>query len=195
MRPVVALVVALAIQVAGEAAVRAQVSSTATPVFHGVLHITVPAAGTIDRSTGIARLRVRGWRWALAANSKGILPGQEPLVVAFGDDSFPLPAGTLKASRSGKVFRYRAPPDAGSRAIQSFRLARRADGSYSVTLALTGLNLSRLVLETPVCMPMAVIVGEDDGFTGVNVTRPSFQSRRVAIAQACNVNTWPWLQG
>ncbi len=190
MSKLAALAVALVLAAAAPAA-RAQVS-TATPIHHGRLLIR-GAAGRIDDSTGIGTLRVRRWLLTLAAGSNGIFPGQEPVVVALGEESYLLPAGSLVPSRNGKVFHYRAPADAGPRAIRSFRIAQRAGGSYRVSFSLIGLDLSRLVLETPVCMPLAVIVGDDDGFTGADLARPHFHAR-VTVPRACNVNSWPWIQ-
>ncbi len=191
MSKLAALAVALVLAAAAPAA-RAQVS-TATPIHHGRLLIR-GAAGRIDDSTGIGTLRVRRWLLTLAAGSNGIFPGQEPVVVALGEESYLLPAGSLVPSRNGKVFHYRAPADAGPRAIRSFRIAQRAGGSYRVSFSLIGLDLSRLVLETPVCMPLAVIVGDDDGFTGADLmTRPAF-SRHLTVPRACPENTWPWIQ-
>jgi len=60
-------------------------------------------------------------------------------VVALGDESFRLDAGSLTRSRNGKVFRYQAPHDA--RGIRSFRIARRASGIYLVSFTLTGVDL------------------------------------------------------
>ena len=172
---------------------RAQISTGATPVHHGELDIR-PAVGTINGATGIGTLRVRRWRLVLAETSNGIFPGQEPVVVALGEESFVLAAGSLTPSRHGKVFRYRAPADAGPRGFRFFRIARRANGSYRVRFTLIGIDLSALVLQTPVCQPMAVIVGDDDGFTGAFLTRPHFK-RHVAIPHACDPrNDWPWIQ-
>ena len=172
---------------------RAQISTGATPVHHGELDIR-PAVGTINGATGIGTLRVRRWRLVLAETSNGIFPGQEPVVVALGEESFVLAAGSLRPSRKGKVFRYRAPADAGPRGFRSFWIARRANGSYLVSFTLIGVDLSALVLQTPVCQPMAVIVGDDDGFRGAFLTRPDFR-RRVAIPHGCDVsNDWPWIQ-
>jgi len=54
--------------------------------------------------------------------------------------------------------------------------------------------MSQLPLRNPVCQPLAVIVGDDDGFTGADLmTRPAI-SRHVAVPRACSVNTWPWTQ-
>ena len=105
-----------------------------------------------------------------------------------------LPAGSLTRSRNGKVFRYHAPAGAGPRGINSFRIARRANGSYLVSFTLIGVDMSVLVLNTPVCQPMAVIVGDDDGFRGALLARPHFK-RRVAIPKACDAsNHCPWIQ-
>ena len=176
------------------ATARAQISTTATPVYHGTLRILRPAVGTFNTSTGIGTLRVRGWQLELNQGSNGIFPDQEPIVVALGDESFRLDAGSLKRSRNGKVFRYRAPPEAGQRGIRSFRIARRASGIYLVSFTLIGVDLSQLVLANPVCRPLAVIVGDDDGFTGADLmTRPAF-SRHLTVPRACPENTWPWIQ-
>jgi len=185
-----ALAVALLLAAAAPTA-RAQVS-TATPIHHGTLLIR-GAAGRIDDSTGIGTLRVRRWLLTLADGSNGIFPGQEPVVVALGEESYVLAAGSLVPSRNGKVFHYRAPADAGPRAIRSFRIAQRPGGSYRVSFSLIGLDLSQLVLQTPVCMPLAVIVGDDDGFTGALLARPGFHAR-VTVPRPCNVNAWPWIQ-
>jgi len=174
----------------------AQVANNATPVYHGVLQI-VPATGSIDRHTGNATLKVRRWRFLPTPESNGIFPDQEPIVVALGDDSFYLPAGTLKASRGGKVFRYRASRSTGPRAVESFRIQRRAHGAYYIIdFTLAGVELSQLRLNYPVCLPTAVIVGDDDGFGGASVTRPlGFGSPRVAIPRECDVgNQWPWIR-
>src|SRR5204863_8295070 len=108
------------------ATARAQISTTATPVYHGTLRILRPAVGTFDAATGNGTLRVRRWRLGLREDSNGIFPDQEPVVVALGEESFRLEAGSLTRSRNGKVFRYQAPHDAGPRGIRSIRIAQRA---------------------------------------------------------------------
>ena len=54
---------------------------------------------------------MRRWRLGLREDSNGIFPDQEPIVVALGEESFRLEAGSLTRSRNGKVFRYQAPHD------------------------------------------------------------------------------------
>jgi hypothetical protein len=184
---------AVALTLAATAA-RAQISTGATPVYHGELDIR-PAVGTIDGETGIGTLRVHGWRLVLKDDSNGIYPDKEPVVVALGEESYVLPAGSLSRSRNGKVFRYRAPAGTGPRGFLSFRIARRANGSYLISFALIGIDMSPLVLKTPVCQPMAVIVGDDDGFRGALLVRPHFK-RHIAIPRGCDAsNDWPWIQG
>src|SRR5712692_10012706 len=65
---------------------RAQISTSATPVYHGTLRVLRPAVGTFDTATGIGTLRVRGWQLELRQGSNGIFPDQEPIVVALGDE-------------------------------------------------------------------------------------------------------------
>jgi len=178
----------------GEPAARAQAVSGATPVHHGTLKIR-PAAGSFDTNTGNATLRARRWRIEPSADSNGIFPDREEIVVALGKDSFDLPAGSLQPNRSGKVLRYRASPDAVSRGIRSFRIARRSNGTYLVSFVVVGLNLSGLVTAFPSdCTPVAVIIGDDDGFSGAILTRSSFRSPRVTLPRSCSLTNWPWLQ-
>ncbi len=188
MSRLVAVAAALWLLVAAPAP--AQVS-TATPIFHGKLLVR-GSGGSVNNSTGIGTLGIRRWPFSLADGSNGIFPGQEPVVVAIQEESYLLPAGSLTPSRNGRVFRYRAPTDAGPRAIRSFRIAGRGT-HYKVSFSLIGLDLSPLVLNTPVCMPMAVIVGDDDGFTGALVAQPGFH-KHVLVRKACDVNSWPWIK-
>src|SRR5205814_9203029 len=135
------------------------------PIHHRARDIRTDVC-TITGAQVIVTLRVRRWRLVLAETSNGIFPDKEPVLVALGEESYVLAAGSLTPSRKGKVFRYRAPADAGPRGFRFFRIARRANGSYRVRFTVIGIDLSALVLPPPVCQPMAVIVGADDGFTG-----------------------------
>ena len=172
----------------------AQPATTATPNYHGVLDI-LAARGTISPDTGIATLKIRRWRLLLTQDSNGIFPDQEPTLIALAENNFYLPAGSLKASRGGRVFRYRAPRDAGPRALRSLYITRRPDGAYLVSFTLTGVELSRLTIQDRDCVPMALIVGDDDGFAGARLRRPSFETRRLLVTGDCTADlngAWPW---
>jgi hypothetical protein len=174
----------------------AQIAPRPDPVHHGVMSIR-RTQGEFDRTNGNTTIGVRGWRLALVSTSNGLYPDQEPILITLeGDGGFFLRAGMLERSRSGKTFSYRAEPNDLPRSILSFRLRQRPDGTYRIRFRLRGLNLSRLIGEDPVCLPMAVIIGDDDGFAGVEITRRSFRSRRVSITRDCTAelqNEWPWL--
>ena len=171
-------------------------ASTATaqiaPIFHGVLDVR-PAAGTLDRHTGDGTLKIHRWRFLPAPTSNGIFPGEEDLLVAVGDNNFFLPAGSLLTIGGGRMFRYRAPRDAPSGGIRSFRLSRRSGGAWVMAFTLTGLAVPRLLTENPICVPSAVIIGDDDAFSGAKLTSPTFRSRRLAVASRCDASGWPWL--
>jgi hypothetical protein len=192
MSPQRALVVALAALLAGRAA--AQISTSAVPIFHGTLDVNQPAGGTLDRKTGQVKLRVNRWMFMPVAGSNGIFPSQEPVLVALGEDSFRLEPGSLVALHGGRVFAYRAPKSV-KRGVRKIRIWPQPDGTYRLRFTLIGADLSRLNIQDPVCVPLAVIVGDDDGFSGVTVTSPSFRSRRIAIPGPCNAGgDWPWIQ-
>ena len=136
---------------------------------------------------------MRRWVFFLTPVSDGIHPDREPTLIALGEDNFLIPAGALRPSRGGTVFAYRGPRAPDGRRVRSFRLSRKPhDGFYTVSFKLEGANLTRLQFEDPLCLPLAVIVGDDDGFLGVELTSPSFRSRRVVIPKIC-LGGWPWL--
>jgi len=174
-------------------AVQAQPVTSADPVYHGQLTVK-PARGTINRRNGNGTLNIRNWTFEPMALSDGVFPGQEPIIVALADDNFRLEAGALHANKKGTVFTYRSTPKKTTRGVTLLRLQKRSDGTWGVKLSLVGLDLSRLNLEDPICRPMAVIVGDDDGFGGVAITSPSWTSKKVEIPATCDVgNSWPWI--
>ena len=192
MRSVVAAVLAAAVLLNGVAA-RAQ-----TAVHHGTLTIR-SARGVIDRQSGIATLRVNNWDLLLAPDSNGIVPDREPVLVAIGDsERLVVPAGQLRASRSGKVFTYRNPKTPrGIRFFQMRELRNNAGAKarYRVRFSLIGIDFSSLVISYPDCKSLAVIVGDDDGFEGIEITRPGepqFCCRKVKVTGACQAQEWPW---
>jgi hypothetical protein len=172
----------------------AQVSTSAVPVFHGTLDVKRPAHGTINRRTGQVSLRVTSWAFKPVESSNGVFPAQEPVIVALGEDSFRIEAGGLKARRRGTLFVYRA-PHSTNRGVRRLRIWSKKDGTYGVSFVLGGADLSRLNIEDPVCVPLALIVGDDDGFTGVTIGSTSFVSHRISIPSSCSAgNDWPWIQ-
>ena len=187
------LVASLAALLALPATTRAQ----AAPVYHGVLGVR-PATGAFDKNVGIASLRVRSWILGLAANSNGIAPDKETIIIAVGDtEKLVVPAGDVKASKNGKSFVYRNPKGRGVRLLKIRRLKDDGDGTarYSFTFSLVNIDLSFMVDQYPLCTPMAIIVGDDDGFSGIELDRPGgFTRSRVRVDGACiNVADWPWI--
>ena len=178
-----------------------------SPVFHGVLEV-LPAAGTIDRATGDAVLRLHRWRLLLRPpsdglpGSNGIYPDKERVLIAVGsggENDLYLPPGSLKAHRRGKVFTYRAPRGT-VRGIKKIRIATvSADltrgAIYRVDATMVGVILSDLLFKTrPDCMPIAVIVGDDDGFSGIQLSEKNLDARRISVASSCSPGAdWPWL--
>jgi hypothetical protein len=171
----------------------ASAANAQTPVFHGVLRVK-PAVAKLDTSTGTATLKVRGWGLLInPQESNGIFPDREAVLIAIGDnDRFLLEAGALKPNRRGNVWRY-VSPGAVERGIKMLDIKHMPDGSYRVRFTLTGVDFSRSLFELQgVCMSVAVIVGDDDGFTGISVTRKNERTRTVRIPDECTPQAWPW---
>jgi len=190
LAPVASLVALLAIP----ATTRAQ----AAPVHHGVLTVR-PAGGAFDKTVGIASLRVQGWVLTLARDSNGIAPDTEPIIIAIGEtEKLVVPAGQVKATKNRKSFLYHNPKvDRGVKLLRIRRLKNDGDGTprFRFTFTLTSIDLSFMVDQYPLCSPMAVIVGDDDGFSGVDLDRPGgFTRSRIRVEGACtNVADWPWV--
>ena len=197
-----AVVLVLTLFLCGGRGAVAQLVSPPTPIYHGVLGF-LPMKGKIDRTTGIASLKVQHARFLLSPTSDGVFPDREPILVALGANNFSLDAGMLKASHGGKVLSYRAPRTGNPTGILSFRIwqivgagaAGASKGAYGIRFTLRDLNLALLNTEYPLCLPMAVIVGDDDGFSGVMLTRPAgFKSPHFTIPKDCDTGGgWPWL--
>jgi hypothetical protein len=169
------------------------------PLFHGALRIR-PAPGSINRESGIGSLRVRNWELVEISDSNGIFPDREPVIIAIGDtERLVVPAGEVKASANGKRFTYRNPGiDRGIRFFQMQRMPSPSGSTntrYRVRFTVVGIDLSALTIEYPVCKSLAVIVGDDDGFSGVLLTRPgpNFCCSRVRVVSDCQATAWPWV--
>ena len=192
LRTIVA--VAFVVWCAGTSAAQVQ-PPVVKPVFHGVLQL-VPATGRMDRKAGTGTLVIRGWSFIPNPDSNGVFPDREPVLIALGNDSFLMGAGTLHVSHRGRLFTYHGLYAAGGRGVRSFRMHHNPDDSfYTVSFKLTGVDLEKLNGEDPLCNPLAVIVGDDDGFVDVVVTSPSFESPRVLLPRTCidPSASWPWL--
>jgi hypothetical protein len=190
---------ALLIWALASAGASAQTVDLPPPTYHGVLEVG-RASGSIERPSGVSSLHVPGWQFQLdPEQSNGIFPATEPVEVAVGPSAtnkFALPAGSLKASRNGKRFTFRQKLHKGQAGIRMIQIALRPDGTYTVRFTVNGIVLDGLETQDPVCLPLAVIVGDDDGFQGVNFTSPTFTSHRLRIAGKCNATgDWPWLGG
>jgi hypothetical protein len=161
--------------------------------YHGYLTIR-RAGGTIDPTTGISTLNVRRWSFLLTPNSNGIQPDQEPVKVTMGvADTFVLPAGSLKASKNGRKFSYK--DKSITRGIRMIRIWRGKDPNlWQVRFQVVGLDLSQLTINFPDCLAMAVIVGDDDGFSGVEFDRVGgFSGKGVRVTGFCAAEDWPWV--
>jgi len=178
-------------------AVLALASALAVPaeaqVAHlGKLRVARAGKGRIDLTSGQATFSFRGWEILPAADSDGIDPATEPVTVAIAEEKFIIPAGQLKASRSGRRFRYKS---RDARGVQLLTLVHTSAGTWRVGLRIGGVDLSSLVVsDPPVCLSFAVIIGNDDGFSGVSFDRPKpFPSKLLTIPGFCTSNTdWPW---
>ena len=179
--------IAALLAIAGTA--EAQPSPIAEPVYHGILEVR-RSLGSFDPDTGIASLKIRSWRFLLNPDTNQILPDQEPIVVDISENSLPLAAGMLTRSRNGKVFTYKAAREDTTQPIRSLRIKQTRD-AYRVSMTLRGLDFRSLINNDGSCLPIAVIIGDDDGFNGGIFTRPGFESRRLRIARGC-ISAWPW---
>ena len=87
---------------------------------------------------------------------------------------------------------YHAPRNTGS-GILSLRLRYisgpgalvSSRGVYGLRFTLRGLNLAPLDAEDSLCLPMAVIVGDDEGSLLALLTSPSPQSGHFSISGDC----------
>jgi hypothetical protein len=167
------------------------VASAQVPVYHGLLRIAQAGRGRIDLNTGDATFAIRGWEFLISADSNGIDPASERVLIAVGEEQLLLPAGQLRASKNGKRFTYR-----GSTGIRALKIVRNTPSSLRIQAKLADVNLSRLVIsDPPLCLPFALIIGDDDGFQGVTFDRPKpFPSTRITLPGFCETpDDWPWL--
>jgi hypothetical protein len=171
------------------------------PKYHGCLRLR-PAVGPFDRRGSTASITATNWQWDLSPLSHGIAPASEPITISLGGDqnAFVVPAGAVKVRRHGTLFVYHG-PRGQPRGVVRLRMRMLAPLRYRVSFTLRGLDLSTLALQSDACVPVAIVVGLDDGFNGAELIRPggldALRSRRVRVAGACAVDTsqWVWLAG
>jgi len=171
----------------------ANAAQAQTQLTHGKLRVNHAGRGTIDLSSGSASFKLTGLDLIPDATSDGINPATETVTIGISEERFLIPAGQLKTSRNGKRFRYKAKTDRG---VQLLDMRKRPDGSFRVSLKLAGVDLSSLVIsQPPICLPFAVIIGNDDGFSGVSFDLPNpYPSRRLSIPGFCtDAASWPWV--
>lgn len=191
MRAVLGWIVGVAL-LAPPSATFAQ-SGGVSPLYHGILEVR-RSRGLIHPQTGSAKLKVSGWTLRTSGDSNGVSPDREPILIAIGEQTFRLQSGDLKASARGRRFSYRAPSEV-RRGVRSLRMRARRDGSYRLTLKLFDLDLSRLILNSPSCVPMAIIIGDDDGFSGAIFDRRSVANSRLTVVGPCTPEEdWEWLE-
>jgi hypothetical protein len=181
------LVLAMACALVAPSLARAQV------LTHGQLSVARAARGTIDLDSGNATFKVKNWGLVLANESDGVKPADEPFTIGIAEERFLLPAGQLKASKNGKRFRYR--DKSVDRGIQDLKIVMTAGGPIRVSFKVVGADLSGLIIgDPPLCLPFAIIIGNDDGFSGVSFDRPKpYPSRLLTIPGSCKDTTeWPW---
>jgi hypothetical protein len=161
-------------------------------VYHGELDV-LPSVGKFDYDTGVASLKLRKWRFLVVTDSNGLAPDQETIVVLVGENSFPLPPGALKRSRNGKVFSYKAAKDDPS-PLRALRMRNRGY-FYTFNVTLRDVPLGTLTTNDGVCLPVALLVGDDDAFNGGVFRRPGFTVdatvKQLRIQRSCPV-PWPW---
>ena len=165
------------------------------PIYHGRLRIDHAGRGRIDLNTGLASFRVKNWLFLPDGSSNGIDPGTQLVRIALGDtNNLVIPAGQMRVSKNGRRFTFTSKTNNG---IQALKLLRLSDGSFRVKLLkVAGVDLSSLVIsDPPVCLSFALIVGDDDGFSGVSFDRPKpYPSKLLTIPGFCTSNQgWPWI--
>jgi hypothetical protein len=160
---------------------------------HGQLSIPRAARGTIDLDSGNATFKVKNWGLVLDRASNGVNPADEAFTIGIAEERFLIPAGQLKASKNGKRFRYL--DKSIDRGIQQLKIVLTPAGPIKVSFKVVGADLSGLIIgDPPLCLPFAVIIGDDDGFSGVSFDRPQpYPSRLLTIPGSCKDTTeWPW---
>jgi len=165
------------------------------PIYHGQLAVGA-ARTTIDDGSGEIVMTVRNFLFRPDLGSNGMSPATEPLTIGLGLDSLILPAGSLVPNKKGTRFTHRS-PGGRDRDIVFFRMALTKSGAWKIRFKIIGISLSQLTIVSPACESLAVIIGDDDAFSGVTLARKTnvfgeFVGKRVKLQGACVPEDWPW---
>ena len=171
---------------------RVAAAQSGEPLYHGVLTIN-PAHGTMDLVSGNATLKVNRWQFQLSPDTNGIVPGVEPTFFAIGEETFRLADDVMRATPNGRIYTFRAKP-VPDRGIRALRIVKRSNGVWDLRFQLGGVDLSSLFIDD-ICKPFALIVGDDDFFSGVFFQRKNSASRKVVVKTDCDPGGgWPWIR-
>lgn len=189
---------AVLLGIAGSA--RAQpITGFVQPSFHRTLEVK-PARGRFDPASGLATIWLNAWNLDPLPGSNGIFPDLENVRVWIGEfNDFTIDnsgGGKIISKHGGKLFTYKAPPTQLT-GIQQLRIKPMADGSFRFWLKLKDTSLGELINSNPQCVNFTMVIGDDDGFYGVDFLRKGprwFDSRRVLVDKGCPPEgAWPGL--
>jgi prolipoprotein diacylglyceryltransferase len=148
-----------------------------------------PARGRLDIATGQMTLEVRRWHWVPAAGSDGIDPAGELITLMLGSDTILLPAGAVTEPRPG---RYAYRDRSATHGFTQLRMKRGSNGSWLVSFRVAGMDQIQLVSQFALCVPLALVIGNDAGVSGVDLDRPrGAESPRVKLRGFCQIEGCP----
>jgi hypothetical protein len=164
------------------------------PIYHGVLQLPVAGRGVRDLETHMGRLQVQHWDFFVSPDSNGIFPDQEPVYVAVDRQTFEVPPGQIRKRRRGRLFIYRARRPLPEFGLRYFRLAERQPGIWAVAFRVRGLDVTPLSGDVDACLAAAVIIGDDDAFSGIKLRERGLDAKTFVVPLPCDPNgSWPWL--
>lgn len=191
-----AVFVALLVAVGVTPALAQPVTGVVKPIHHRALEVK-PARGRIDPGSGVATITLNGWGLGPLPTSNGVFPDLEHIRIWIGEfNDFNIPEGALIPRRGGRYFTYKMPPEQQV-GIQKLRIKPMGDGTFRFWVTLKHTSLAELVIANPQCINFTFVIGDDDGFDGVNFLRRGrqwFDSRRVFVDTRCEpIGSWPGL--
>ena len=132
-----------------------------------------PGKGKLDETTQKGWLKIRNWKLRVETGSDGVDPATDAITLSIGSGAkttaYVVPVGAMEPSKNGRKFRYRSE---AAEDIQSLTMKRRKDGTWKLTMKVTGIIMERLSVQTSVCEFLSLEVGNDEAFIGINMRRP-----------------------